>query len=83
MYGLKQAAVLAYTQLANHLKDNDYRQIIGSMGMWKHETKNNEHWEIENTKIDLHQYYNTRYSYCVFVSEELYLITNLSEWSVQ
>ena len=40
MYGLKQAAVLAYNQLANHLKDNNYKQIIGSMGMWKHETKN-------------------------------------------
>ena len=40
MYGLKQAAVLAYNQLANHLKDNNYKQIIGSMGMWKHGTKN-------------------------------------------
>ena len=39
MYGLKQAAVLAYTQLSIHLRKSGYRQILGSTGMWKHITR--------------------------------------------
>ena len=36
MYGLKQAAVLAYRQVSTLLKKAGYIPIIGSMGMWKH-----------------------------------------------
>ena len=39
MYGLKQAAVLAYNKLSTHLSDGGYHPIIGSMGMWKHKVK--------------------------------------------
>ena len=38
MYGLKQAAVLAYHQLAIYLRIAGYQQIIRSTGMWKRET---------------------------------------------
>lgn len=38
MYGLKQAAVLAYKQLCEHLKKNGYIPIAGSKCMFKHVT---------------------------------------------
>ena len=34
MYGLKQAAILAYTQVSTLLKKAGYQPIIGSLGMW-------------------------------------------------
>ena len=40
MYGLKQAAVLAYNQLATHLQTEGFHQITGSMGMWSHPINN-------------------------------------------
>ena len=39
MYGLKQAAILVYTQLANRLRDSGYIHITGSAGMCKHYTR--------------------------------------------
>ena len=39
MYGLKQASVLAYQYLSKLLTDGEYTQILGSLGMWKHETR--------------------------------------------
>ena len=39
MYGLKQASVLAYQHLSKLLIDGGYKQILGSLGMWKHETR--------------------------------------------
>ena len=36
MYGLKQAAVLAFYQLSDLLKAEGYYQIPSSLGMWKH-----------------------------------------------
>jgi hypothetical protein len=39
MYGLKQAAILAYQQLALRLKAADYVPIVGSTGMWKHKSR--------------------------------------------
>ena len=39
MYGLKQAAILAYEQLSERLQAAGYRPIITSTGMWKHETR--------------------------------------------
>ena len=38
MYGLKAAALLAYTQLVNTLKDFGYQPIPGTMGLWKYAT---------------------------------------------
>ena len=39
MYGLKQAALLAYKQLVSFLKPAGYKPISTSVGMWKHETR--------------------------------------------
>ena len=39
MYGLKQATILAYQQLALQLKAADYVPIIGSIGMWRHKSR--------------------------------------------
>lgn len=39
MYGLKQAAVLAYDQLVTHLRPQDYHPIPHTLGLWKHETR--------------------------------------------
>ena len=39
MYGLKQAAILAYTQLCTRLKQAGYKAILGSAGMFEHETR--------------------------------------------
>ena len=39
MYGLKQAAVLAYNQLKNNLKPAGYAPIVGTVGMWQHVTR--------------------------------------------
>ena len=39
MYGLKQAAVLAYNQLKTNLKPAGYTPIIGTVGMWQHDTR--------------------------------------------
>ena len=39
MYGLKQAAILAYTQLKSCLEPFGYRPVPGTVGLWKHESK--------------------------------------------
>ena len=39
MYGLKQAALLAYQQLVKFLKPAGYAPIANSVGMWKHKTR--------------------------------------------
>ena len=39
MYGLKQAAVLAFDQLTTRLHIAGYPQILGSSSMWKHKTR--------------------------------------------
>ena len=39
MYGLKQAAILAYTQVSSLLKKSGYQPIFGSLGMWKYNTR--------------------------------------------
>ena len=39
MYGLKQAAILAYLHLEKNLAKYDYTPIAGTVGMWKHETR--------------------------------------------
>ena len=39
MYGLKQAAILAYQQLREHLQPHGYYPIPNTVGMWKHKTK--------------------------------------------
>ena len=39
MYGLKQAAILAYNNLKKHLAKHDYTPIIGTVGMWQHATR--------------------------------------------
>ena len=39
MYGLKQAAILAYQQLVQYLKPAGYSQIPGTSGMWHHKTR--------------------------------------------
>ena len=40
MYGLKQAAVLAYNNLVSNLDKHDYYPIPHTVGMWKHRTRN-------------------------------------------
>ena len=39
MYGLKQAALLAYNHLKENLAQDGYSPIIGTVGLWKHETR--------------------------------------------
>ena len=39
MYGLKQAAILAYNQLKNNLEKHGYFPIPQTVGMWKHKTR--------------------------------------------
>ena len=39
MYGLKQAAILAYNNLQRNLKPLSYTPVIGTVGIWKHETR--------------------------------------------
>ena len=39
MYGLKQAAILAYKQLVNNLQKFGYAQAEGTTGLWSHKTK--------------------------------------------
>ena len=39
MYGLKQAAILAYHQLKTHLEPNGYFPIPNIVGIWKHKTR--------------------------------------------
>ena len=38
MYGLKQAAILAYQQLARNLKKHGYHPLEGATGLWGHRT---------------------------------------------
>ena len=40
MYGLKQAAVLAYNNLVSNLEKHEYYPIPHTVGMWKHRTRN-------------------------------------------
>ena len=40
MYGLKQAAVLAYDTVTTLLKNAGYTSILGSAGLWKHQSRN-------------------------------------------
>ena len=39
MYGLKQAAILAYANLKKNLATHGYRPIVGTAGMWEHNTR--------------------------------------------
>ena len=39
MYGLKQAAILAYDNLKEILKPYGYAPIIGTVGLWGHKTR--------------------------------------------
>ena len=39
MYGLKQAAILAYKQLCKRLQQAGYTPILGSAGMFEHNTR--------------------------------------------
>ena len=39
MYGLKQASVLAYQNLTKLLTEGGYEHILGSLGMWKHKSR--------------------------------------------
>ena len=39
MYGLKQAAVLAYTNLVAILKDYGYKPCLHTTGLWEHVTR--------------------------------------------
>ena len=39
MYGLKEAAVLAYDQLSGFLNKYGYSHVPGTAGLWKHATK--------------------------------------------
>ena len=39
MYGLKQAALLAYNKLVNHLAPFGYHPLPFSLGLWTHETR--------------------------------------------
>ena len=38
MYGLKQAAILAYNQLKQKLLPHGYSPVIGTVGLWQHDT---------------------------------------------
>ena len=38
MYGLKQAAILAYRQLVDHLRKYGYYPCKGTTGLWRHQT---------------------------------------------
>ena len=38
MYGLKQAAILAYCHLQENLLQYGYKPIVGTVGLWEHET---------------------------------------------
>ena len=40
MYGLKQAAVLAFNRLKENLAPFGYKQIAHKVDMWKHKTRN-------------------------------------------
>ena len=39
MYGLKQAAILAYDNLQKNLKPFGYSPVVGTIGIWKHVTR--------------------------------------------
>ena len=39
MYGLKQAAILAYDNLVSNLKSHGYKPIPNTLGLWNHETR--------------------------------------------
>ena len=39
MYGLKEAAILAYNKLLHHLTPRGYYPIPGTAGLWRHKTK--------------------------------------------
>ena len=39
MYGLKEAAILAYNKLVHHLTPRGYIPIEGTAGLWKHKTR--------------------------------------------
>ena len=39
MYGLKQAAIIAYIQLVKHLKPHGYSPMPYTTGLWRHATR--------------------------------------------
>ena len=39
MYGLKEAAILAYNKLRTHLEPKGYYPIPGTSGLWAHKTR--------------------------------------------
>ena len=39
MYGLRQAAILAYNNLKKNLAQHGYHPIVGTVGLWQHDTR--------------------------------------------
>ena len=39
MYGLKQAAILAFNNLVTNISKVGYRPIMHTLGMWEHKTR--------------------------------------------
>ena len=39
MYSLRQVAILAYDHLRTRLAPHGYSLVVGTVGVWKHETR--------------------------------------------
>ena len=40
MYGIKQAAIIAYNQLISHMEPHGYYPVPFTTGLWSHKTRN-------------------------------------------
>ena len=72
MYGLKQAAILAYKQIKERLSKKGYAPIVRTTGLWKHATreivfvlcvknfdvKKIDKGDVEHLMVSLKKYYN-------------------------
>ena len=65
MYGLKQAAILAYEQLVKHLKNHGYYPVVGTNSIFSHKKREKVlslciwFWDKYHSKDDADRILNT------------------------
>ena len=77
IYGLKQAAIIAYDQLVKHLKTHGYYPVIGTNAMFDHKTRKTKFCVcVDDSGIKYHSTYD---AYHIINSvKEKYAIT--TDW---
>ena len=74
MYGLKQAAILAYKQLVKHLATFGYAPVPFSLFLWKHNTRKTQFFLCVDD-FGIKFYPKSNADHLIHALKEAYLVT--------